>query len=251
MHARGGPADKGDHPAGVDREAHPVEQAVHRLGPPEQRRGQRQQEMKGHAVERAQAGDGVPCGNVARGEAVEEHEVGAEVVAQKAETEDEQVLSVQPLFPCAEHRPGVEDQGEVHEDHSLKKHLIVTPHSGGLRGRDSGASGSSDAGEVRATFTGRKPADYSITVTVISISRRRCRQIVTSSVRFHSRRQIIPSQHGLCVVGLGPHAPVAQLDRVPGFEPGCRRFESVRAYQLKQMVMAYAVALFLLFLPLR
>ena len=26
-------------------------------------------------------------------------------------------------------------------------------------------------------------------------------------------------------------APVAQLDRVPGFEPGCRPFESVRARQ--------------------
>lgn len=26
-------------------------------------------------------------------------------------------------------------------------------------------------------------------------------------------------------------APVAQLDRVPGFEPGCREFESLRARQ--------------------
>ena len=25
------------------------------------------------------------------------------------------------------------------------------------------------------------------------------------------------------------YAPVAQLDRVPGFEPGCREFESLRA----------------------
>ena len=25
-------------------------------------------------------------------------------------------------------------------------------------------------------------------------------------------------------------APVAQLDRVPGFEPGCREFESLRAH---------------------
>jgi hypothetical protein len=29
-----------------------------------------------------------------------------------------------------------------------------------------------------------------------------------------------------------PRAPVAQLDRAPGFEPGGRRFESVRARQL-------------------
>jgi hypothetical protein len=28
-----------------------------------------------------------------------------------------------------------------------------------------------------------------------------------------------------------PNALVAQLDRVPGFEPGCRRFESFRARQ--------------------
>lgn len=45
------------------------------------------------------------------------------------------------------------------------------------------------------------------------------------------------------VWGLSPHrgfkslslrhsAPVAQLDRVPGYEPGGRRFESVRARQI-------------------
>ena len=28
-----------------------------------------------------------------------------------------------------------------------------------------------------------------------------------------------------------PHAPVAQLDRVPGYEPGGREFESLRARQ--------------------
>src|SRR6188474_261602 len=31
------------------------------------------------------------------------------------------------------------------------------------------------------------------------------------------------------------HAPVAQLDRAPGFEPGGRRFESVRARHLLQI----------------
>ena len=31
----------------------------------------------------------------------------------------------------------------------------------------------------------------------------------------------------------GLHAPVAQLDRVPGYEPGGRRFESFRARQIK------------------
>src|SRR5689334_15510391 len=37
------------------------------------------------------------------------------------------------------------------------------------------------------------------------------------------------------VVGFAPsilsHAPVAQLDRVPGYEPGGREFESLRARQ--------------------
>ena len=30
---------------------------------------------------------------------------------------------------------------------------------------------------------------------------------------------------------IAPHAPVAQLDRVSGFEPGGREFESLRAHQ--------------------
>jgi hypothetical protein len=30
------------------------------------------------------------------------------------------------------------------------------------------------------------------------------------------------------------HAPVAQLDRVPGYEPGGREFESLRARQYNQ-----------------
>ena len=44
-----------------------------------------------------------------------------------------------------------------------------------------------------------------------------------------------------------PSAPVAQLDRVPGFEPGGREFESLRARQiskLNQAVTAYAVTAF-------
>jgi hypothetical protein len=31
-----------------------------------------------------------------------------------------------------------------------------------------------------------------------------------------------------------PSAPVAQLDRVPGFEPGGREFESLRARHIKK-----------------
>ena len=40
------------------------------------------------------------------------------------------------------------------------------------------------------------------------------------------------SVHRTCVE-LRRDAPVAQLDRAPGFEPGGRRFESVRARQFE------------------
>ena len=124
--SRDRPAQEGDHPAGVDSEAHPMEEAVHRLRPSNHSRSQRKQEMKRHAVERAQAGDGVPFRHVPRGHAVEEHEVGAEVVAQQAEPENEQMFPVQPLLSCTEHRPGVKHQGEVHKDHRLKQHLSIS-----------------------------------------------------------------------------------------------------------------------------
>lgn len=38
---------------------------------------------------------------------------------------------------------------------------------------------------------------------------------------------------GVVPIMLAFQAPVAQLDRVPGYEPGGRRFESFRARQLK------------------
>ena len=34
------------------------------------------------------------------------------------------------------------------------------------------------------------------------------------------------------------NAPVAQLDRVPGYELGCREFESLRAHQLSSMLFS-------------
>jgi hypothetical protein len=37
-----------------------------------------------------------------------------------------------------------------------------------------------------------------------------------------------------CVNIRGPAAPVAQLDRAPGYEPGGREFESLRAHQFFQ-----------------
>ncbi len=35
------------------------------------------------------------------------------------------------------------------------------------------------------------------------------------------------------------HAPVAQLDRVPGYEPGGREFESLRARQILSKTLLY------------
>ena len=32
------------------------------------------------------------------------------------------------------------------------------------------------------------------------------------------------------------NAPVAQLDRVPGYEPGGREFESLRAHQILEII---------------
>ncbi len=42
-----------------------------------------------------------------------------------------------------------------------------------------------------------------------------------------------------------PYAPVAQLDRVPGYEPGGRRFESFRARHLHKKASAKAGAFFI------
>src|SRR5690606_11756033 len=44
-------------------------------------------------------------------------------------------------------------------------------------------------------------------------------------------RDMAPAGVTQCVAG-HRHAPVAQLDRVPGFEPGGRGFESLRARQI-------------------
>ena len=39
-----------------------------------------------------------------------------------------------------------------------------------------------------------------------------------------------------------PHAPLAQLDRASGYEPGGRRFESCRAHQLQQQLTRTTIA---------
>jgi hypothetical protein len=49
--------------------------------------------------------------------------------------------------------------------------------------------------------------------------------------------RFIPHQH------FAFSAPVAQLDRVPGYEPGGREFESLRARQIIQIVSCTPIAL--------
>ncbi len=41
------------------------------------------------------------------------------------------------------------------------------------------------------------------------------------------------------IYNLGNKAPVAQLDRVPGYEPGGREFESLRARHINQRVTLF------------
>ena len=43
---------------------------------------------------------------------------------------------------------------------------------------------------------------------------------------------------------LRAYAPVAQLDRVPGYEPGGRRFESFRARHINQRLGRFWLSLF-------
>lgn len=45
------------------------------------------------------------------------------------------------------------------------------------------------------------------------------------------------------------HAPVAQLDRVPGYELGGRRFESFRARQFSALFFSHLALTTLLFVP--
>lgn len=57
---------------------------------------------------------------------------------------------------------------------------------------------------------------------------------------FHLCSLLIYCNMGQCVGKWYAYAPVAQLDRVPGYELGGRRFESFRARQVKNhTILAY------------
>ena len=52
-----------------------------------------------------------------------------------------------------------------------------------------------------------------------------------------SRRVDLTASHMILIIP-ALNAPVAQLDRVPGYEPGGREFESLRARQNPQLIQA-------------
>ena len=68
-----------------------------------------------------------------------------------------------------------------------------------------------------------------------------------SQVRFRPPRGIVPLTSGAEILRIRPpnNAPVAQLDRVPGYEPGGREFESLRARQKKSKACSEIASLFL------
>jgi hypothetical protein len=122
-YSRNRPGDKGNEPACVDAQTHTMEETVHRFGPAHERRHERQQEMKRHAGQGGNPDEDVPLGHYPRREAIEKHLVGAHVITQESEPENEQVLSVQSLLARTEHRPGIENKGKVHPDDGLEQHV--------------------------------------------------------------------------------------------------------------------------------
>jgi len=119
-------AAKGDKPTGVDGQTHTMEETIHRFGPTNHARNERQHEMKCHAGQGGDADRYVPLGHYAAGEAVAQHQVGPQIVADKSNPENQQMLSMESPPAGAENGPGVEEQGEVHTDYGLKQHRIVT-----------------------------------------------------------------------------------------------------------------------------
>ena len=119
-HARNRSAEEGDDPAGINAQADPVKHPVHGLGFVGQGGNQCQQEVESHPPQRSDAGDVVPFGRLAVRMGEQIHLVCAEVIAQQADAENDQMLPVQSLTASAENRPGVENKGQVHPDDRLQ-----------------------------------------------------------------------------------------------------------------------------------
>jgi hypothetical protein len=64
---------------------------------------------------------------------------------------------------------------------------------------------------------------------------RRRRSRAKAKGRAADRPRAIPPSPPLYCRRFAQHAPVAQLDRAPGYEPGGREFESLRARQIKNL----------------
>lgn len=103
-----------------------MEETIHRFGPANHARNECQHEMKCHAGQRGDADRYVPQGHYAAGEAVAQHQVGPQIVADKPGPENQQMLLMEPPPAGAEYCPGVEEQSEVHTDDGLNKHKVVT-----------------------------------------------------------------------------------------------------------------------------
>src|SRR5450631_2883352 len=128
MHAHNtgnGSAEKGDQPAGVDAQADAMEDTVDRLSLVSQRRDQRQNKMESHPGQRGDAGNVVPFGSLAVSQGEQVHLMRPQIVAQQADTENNQVLPMQSLLSPAEYGPRVENQGQIHPDYRLYQHLHI------------------------------------------------------------------------------------------------------------------------------
>jgi hypothetical protein len=103
-----------------------MKETIHRFGPADHSSNECQHEMKCHAGQRGDTDHYVPHRHYAIGEAVEQHQVSPQIVTDKANPENQQMLAMKSPPAGAENGPGVEEQGEIHTDYGLKQHRIVT-----------------------------------------------------------------------------------------------------------------------------
>ena len=112
-------AEESDQPAAIDGEAYAMKHAIDCLRTVGQRGHKCQQKMERHAGKRSDAGDVVPFWGFPIGMGEQVHLMGPQVVAQKPDTENDQMLAMQPLLSSAEDGPAVKNQGKVHPDNRL------------------------------------------------------------------------------------------------------------------------------------
>ena len=97
-----------------------MKETIHRFGPTNHCRNECQHEMKCHAGQRGKAYHYMPHRHYTFGVAVEQHQMCPQIVADKANPENQQMFSMESPPAGTKNGPGVEEQGEVHIDHGLK-----------------------------------------------------------------------------------------------------------------------------------